>query len=45
MCGGEKTKEKKKKKRTRNAVRVWRIKKEGEKKMKWYHNIFAILPQ
>ena len=40
-CKGTCVEEKKK----RNAVRVWRIKKEGEKKMKWYHNIFAILPQ
>ena len=32
MCGGEKTKGKKKRKR--NAVRVWSIKKRGKKKEK-----------
>ena len=45
-CKGTCVEEKKKrKKKKRNAVRVWRIKKEGKKKMKWYHNIFAILSQ
>ena len=46
-CKGTCVKEKKKGKK--NAVRVWRIKKEGKKKekkrkkRKWYHNIFTIL--
>ena len=49
-CRGTCVEEKKKeKKEESNAVRVWRIKKEGKKKekkrkkRKWYHNIFIIL--